>query len=227
MTAAVAHSYLPRLPGGEDGPRGEESSLHRTIRHLVLERILSGAVPPGHRVGVSALARESGISRTPVRETLLQLHREGFLTLEENRGFFVRPLTEREARELYPILHALEDLALLTSGRPSAERLERLEALNARLASSTDPVKAIGLNVAWHRTLVEDCGNQELTSLLDRYRMRVYRYEHAYYEPGDERIAYSAELHRQIVGALRTSELGAAREALRRHWIGDYSLYLP
>lgn len=233
MTAVGADPFSPRIDSGEGGPRGEhgpreeEGSLHRTIRRLVLDRILSGAIRPGQPVGVSALARETGISRTPVRETLLQLHREGFLTLEENRGFFVRPLTEREARELYPILHGLEDLALVSSGRPSAERLERLDALNARLAASTNPEEAIGLNVAWHRALVDDCGNRELTALADRYRMRVFRYEHAYYEPGDERIEYSTELHRQIVDALRAGNLAGAREALRRHWIGDYSLYLP
>lgn len=211
MNAVGADPLFPRIGSGEGGPRGEpgqreeEGSLHRTIRRLVLGRILSGVIPPGQPVGVSALARETGISRTPVRETLLQLHRDGFLTLEENRGFFVRPLTEREAQELYPILHALEDLALLSSGRPPARRLERLEALNARLASSTDPMEAIGLNVAWHRALVDGCGNRELTTLVDRYRMRVFRYEHAYYAPGDERVGYSPARRSSTLCARATS----------------------
>lgn len=220
-----SHILLADAPGA---PRtGEEDTLHRRIRRKVLDGILSGELCPGHRVGVSRLAKRTGISRTPVREALLQLQREGFLTLEENRGFFVPELTEREARELYPILHALEDLALATTGRPSREHLDRLEELNERLGESDDPQEAISLNFAWHRLLTGRCANRELARLLDRYRMRVYRYEHAYYAPGAARIEYSVELHREILAAMRAGDVGHARAILERHWIGDYSLHLP
>lgn len=220
----VADLLLPEAPSREGGDGG---GLHRAVRREVLGRILTGKAAPGHRMSVSGLADETGISRTPVREALLQLQREGFLTLEENRGFFVRELTEREARELYPILHALEDLALVTGGRPSRAHLARLEAMNARLSESTDPEEAIALNVAWHRLLTEPCANDELHLLLDRYRMRVYRYERAYYEMGAERVEYSAALHGRILDALRAGDLAGARAVLEHHWVGDYSLYLP
>lgn len=227
VTRAAAEADAPFPSMARRSPKREESPLHRRVRDLALERILSGELPPGARVSVSGLARETGISRTPVREALLQLLREGFLALEEHRGFFVRELTEREARELYPILHALEEVAIVAAGRPSAERLARLEELNRRLAGSRKPGEAIALNFAWHRLLTEPCGNRELAALLERYRMRVYRYEHAYYEPGRERIDYSVELHREILDALRAGDLGEARIVLRRHWLGDYSLYVP
>lgn len=219
------HPLLPEAPLA--GRRGADGSLHRLIRRTVLDRILSGAWPAGRRVSVSRLARESGMSRTPVRETLLQLQREGFLALEENRGFFVPELTEGEARELYPILHALEDLAVVKGGRPPREQLERLERMNDRLAASDDPEEAITLNFAWHRILTEPCGNRELLGLLDQYRMRVYRYEHTYYGPGEARLAYSVELHGRILDALRAGDLRGARVILEHHWVGDYALYLP
>lgn len=208
-------------------PRGDGGSLHRRIRRLVLERILSGEVPPGRRMGVSSLAEETGISRTPVREALLQLQRDGFLRLEDNRGFFVAKLTESEARELYPILHALEDLALVSGGRPSRDQLAELEHVNGRLEHTEDPEDAIALNFAWHRTLTAAASNRELDVLLERYRMRVYRYERSYYEPGEARIAYSAALHREIHEALSAGDVRRARSVLERHWVGDHSLYLP
>lgn len=193
----------------------------------MLERILSGDARPGERMSVSGLAERTGMSRTPVREALLQLEGEGFLVLEENRGFHVRELSEREARELYPILHALEDLALASSGRPSAEQLRRLEKLNDELADARSPEQAVGLNFAWHRLLTEGCPNRELRDLLEGYRMRVYRYETTYYRPGPERLEYSVTLHRRILDALGAGDLPAAREVLECHWVGDYSLYLP
>lgn len=222
---SAAHILLADSP--DDRSSETEDTVHARIRRIVLDDILSGAARPGARVGVSGLADRTGISRTPVREALLQLQREGFLTLKENRGFFVPELTESEARELYPILHALEDLALARAGRPSRARLERLEALNNRLAASADPREAIALNLTWHRILTAGCANRELTRLLDRYRMRIYRYERAYYEPGEARIAYSVELHREILEALRAGDVRKARVVLERHWIGDFSLYLP
>lgn len=220
----VSEVLLPEPAGsaGEDG-----GGLHRQVRREALARILSGGAAPGDRMSVSDLAEQTGISRTPVREALLQLHREGFLTLEENRGFFVRELTEREARELYPILHALEDLALATGGRPSRAHVARLEAVNARLSESANPEEAMSLNVAWHRLLTEPCSNEELLLLLDRYRMRVYRYERTYYEMGAERVEYSVALHARILDALRAGDMAEARAVLEDHWVGDYALYLP
>lgn len=201
--------------------------LHRRIRDTVLERILSGEAPPGSRMSVSAVAEAADVSRTPVRETLLQLQEDGFLRLEENRGFFVTELTEEGARELYPILHSLEDLALVSGGRPPRAQIQEMERLNGRLALARDPDAAIALNSAWHRALTASCPNRELVRLLERYRMRVYRYERAYYEPGEGRVAYSIQLHREIQDALRSGDLRQARVVLERHWIGDYSLYLP
>ena len=206
---------------------GHGGLLHQRVREVVLERILSGDAQPGSAMGVSALAKETGVSRTPVRETLLQLQEEGFLRLERNRGFFVAELTEEEARELYPILHALEDLALVSGGRPPNSQIRKLESLNSRLGDADDPDSAIALNFAWHRALTRSCRNRELLSLLEQYRMRVYRYERAYYGPGEARLAYSVELHREIQEALAAGDLGRARTVLERHWVGDYSLYLP
>lgn len=223
--AAAPHRLFSDPPGSPERDGG--GALHRHIRRRVLDLMLSGEAPPGRRLSVSGLARETGFSRTPVREALLQLQREGFLTLEENRGFFVRELTEREARELYPILYALEDLALVTGGRPSPARLERLEELNDRLSRARRAEEAIALNFAWHRVLTETPSNRELSVLLDRYRMRVYLYEHAYYAAGPERLEYSVSLHRRILEALRAGDLRGARRTLERHWVGDYSLYLP
>lgn len=219
------HPLLGEAPARPEG--GDGGSLHLRIRRLVLERILTGAAPPGCRMGVSSLAAETGISRTPVREALLQLQREGFLTLEDNRGFFVAELTETEARELYPILHALENLALVSGGRPSRDQLTELESINRRLEETQDPEDAIALNFAWHRTLTATASNRELDVLLERYRMRVYRYERSYYEPGEARVAYSVALHREIQEALAAGDLRRARSVLKRHWVGDYSLYLP
>src|SRR4028119_956924 len=97
--------------------------LREQVHHAIIGRILREELAPGARLSDSALAGELGVSRTPVREALLRLEREGFLEVDVGRGFFVKPLSAGEVREVYPILWTLEVLALRTTLPPSRARL--------------------------------------------------------------------------------------------------------
>src|ERR1700690_1934348 len=79
-----------------------------------LQELLIGAMIPVGRINESQLAKRLHVSRTPLREALVSLEREGFV-MSGGRGFAVPPLREREARAIYPILGALEGLALRSS----------------------------------------------------------------------------------------------------------------
>jgi DNA-binding GntR family transcriptional regulator len=74
--------------------------LRDEVKHQVLERVVRGRLPFGHRINETALAEELGVSRTPLREALLELQREGFLHSATARGFTVRPLTTHEIQEI-------------------------------------------------------------------------------------------------------------------------------
>jgi DNA-binding GntR family transcriptional regulator len=90
-------------------------------------RVLSGEIPSGSRLRQEAIAREFGVSRTPVREALRQLQALGIARLEHNRGAIVRAPTPRELREAYEVRAELEGLAAeLAASRILDEQLERL-----------------------------------------------------------------------------------------------------
>ena len=90
-------------------------------------RVLSGEIPSGSRLRQEAIAREFGVSRTPVREALRQLQALGIARLEHNRGAIVRGPTPRELREAYEVRAELEGLAAeLAATRILDEQLERL-----------------------------------------------------------------------------------------------------
>src|SRR4051812_17116431 len=76
-------------------------------RHL-LDRVYTGHLPAGTRVKDTDVARDLGVSRTPVREALLRLAREGVLRADAGRGFQVRHLDGTEMRETGSVLSALE-----------------------------------------------------------------------------------------------------------------------
>ena len=91
----------------------------------LLQRIERGDLPTGSKLRDVAIANELGVSRTPVREALVRLAREGVLSAEPGRGFRLPPMSPAELRDIGSILAALEPLALEQSAEPSAEQLGR------------------------------------------------------------------------------------------------------
>jgi DNA-binding GntR family transcriptional regulator len=177
---------------------------------------------PGSRLVESRLAKELGVSRTPLREALMHLEREGFLELQPNRGFLVAPLSREEAQELYPILALLESRALELTGPPEPSRAAQLAEVNERLlVSGPTRDEVFSTNVEWHAVLTSGCPNRTLLRMLARLRRKVYRYEWAHFASGGDSLRTAVEYHDAILSALRSGDMLAASGALHRHWSAD------
>lgn len=205
----------------------DRTSITEQLERLLLARILDGSLPPGERLNESRLADEFGASRTPLREALSRLHREGLVVSRPHRGFFVADLSAGEARELYECLALLESNALELAGTPDPDRLEELDLLNDRLELARTVSSAIDLNTEWHQLLLSACPNRHLLELVEGVRTKVRRYEFAFFAPGPERIAASVRLHRRILDALAAGDLSTARRALVAHWFADLDELAP
>ncbi|HEX6911974.1 MAG TPA: GntR family transcriptional regulator, partial [Longimicrobium sp.] len=154
--------------------------LRDQVHHAIVDRILRDELKPGARISDTALARELGVSRTPIREALLRLEREGFLEADVGRGFFVKPLSVREVREAYPVLWTLEVLALRSAAPLAPQRRAELDRINAELETEQDPERRIDLDGEWHRRLLETCGNEYLMGMIATLKSVIRRYEYAY-----------------------------------------------
>ena len=88
-----------------------ERSLVDHLASTIQARVLSGEIPSGTRLRQEAIAKEFGVSRTPVREALRKLQAMGVAQLQHNRGAVVRGPTPREVREAYEVRAELEGLA--------------------------------------------------------------------------------------------------------------------
>jgi DNA-binding GntR family transcriptional regulator len=207
--------------------RISRAPLRNEVRRVLLDRILDGSIAPGTSVNESELALALGVSRTPLREALLGLEREGFLTSETGRGFFVLPLTVRDAEELYPLLWMMEGEALAVSGPFDRKRLAALRAVNAELKrAERDPGEALRLDRQWHDTLLRGCENARLLALIDTLKDQATRYESAYMQCSG-RVILSSRQHEAILKALEAGDSRAARKELERNWRVSLEFLVP
>jgi DNA-binding GntR family transcriptional regulator len=184
----------------------------------VLERILDGRLPAGARLVEASLSRELSLSRTPLREALFLLQRERLVETQLRRGFSVRPLSEREAREIYTIVADLEILAVHESWPRVVSLSKDLRAINKRFfAARTAPRRAVAADQEFHRHLVSRCPNDTLVGILETLHRHVLRYEYLHMSD-DVLAARSAAHHEEIIAGLEAQRLGDACKAILRNY---------
>ena len=164
------------------------------------------------------IAAQLGVSRTPVREALLRLVREGALAADMGRGFSVCRLDAVEMRETGAILASLEGLALELSGEIPPDRLARMGEIDRELAVTRGNAdRCIALDEEWHRTLLQGCPNRRLLTLISELWQVPRRYMRGYLgESG--RVTLSTQHHARIAEALRRNDLETARQRFTHHW---------
>jgi DNA-binding GntR family transcriptional regulator len=192
--------------------------LRSEVRKLLLEEILRGDLAPAAGITEAELSARIGVSRTPLREALLSLEREGFLTATPGRGFSVRPLTRADAEEIYPLLWTLEQLALRLAWPIARPRQVELEQANRRLESARrDPMIALARDREWHSLLLADCKNRRLLASIANLKDQAARYEDAFMRHSGQ-IITSVDQHRHILTAARRNDLDAALRLLEENW---------
>lgn len=177
--------------------------------------LLVGEYAIGIRLAEERLAKEVGVSRTPVREALLRLHTEGLVNRHPSGGYSPTVPNIAEVRELYEVRMALERAGLMRprlTGRPHDR--EALEALHHDWAAmAEDPAAPTPEFVVWdesfHLRLAEASGNRELTDLLRRVneRIRIVRMRDFL---TTDRITRTISEHLDLVGCLLNGDLDAA-----------------
>jgi DNA-binding GntR family transcriptional regulator len=189
---------------------------------LIREAIVDGRLEPGRRLKEEELARELGISRTPVREALLMLQAEGLVDAIPNRGAMVRVHTTEDLDDLYQLRALLEGYAARrAAARISDEQVEQLRSSCDRfegLDPDEDLRELVRENLLFHSTILDVAGSARLASMVRRViELPLVYKSYIWYSPDQKRI--SAHYHRQIVNAL------AARDSERTELIMKEHIY--
>lgn len=179
--------------------------------------IEGGSLPPGTVLKQELLAERFGVSRQPVRQALDRLLASGLLDRRSDRSLAVAGLTEKQARELAEIRAALETVALRGALLMLSDSdLRKARRLNEDLVEEADPATLEELDIAFHRTLYERCGNARLLSMIDDLRHESRRAYLRQPKGSDERVILHAE-HQAIIEACARHDEAAALQALSNH----------
>jgi len=191
--------------------------LRQNLRSALLNRVLNGDLKAGEAINESRLAAQLKVSRTPLREALLQLEREGFIRSDERRGFSVEHLSARDVREIYPLVWTLEGLALRSSGVCAHLLVPELIRINSDFAKANHARKALALDTRWHEYLTSESRNRRLQASLAALRLAIRRYE-IVYMANSCLIPDSVNQHKRIIHALQAHDIDAAAKALENNW---------
>jgi DNA-binding GntR family transcriptional regulator len=193
-------------------------ALRHDVRREILAMIFDGRLPAGERINERDVGAQLEVSRTPIREALLGLEGEGFVESRPARGFAPVPLSARDVNEVYPMVAALEILAV-RSAPPERVRaqLPELERLAEQMAAAPDARRAQALDDRWHARLVKECGNERLLRTLSSLKRVVRGYELAWMAD-NAHVETSTEQHHAIVEALGRDDVDRAAELIDLNW---------
>jgi len=202
---------------------GLHESLADTVYERVKEDIAEFRLVPGDRFTETEVAERLGVSRTPVRQALFRLQREGFVQVQFRAGWLVQPFDFDMFENLYDLRIVLETTSvqrLCEAARGAVDR-GRLEALQAFWLAPKAERKLDGRLVSrrdeeFHATLVAAAGNPELArvhrDVTDRIRIvRRLDFTQA------ERIHSTYDEHAQILRAVMRRRTDQAVLLLRTH----------
>lgn len=218
MTAPPRPGPLPATSGSEASSSKHAMAL--AVVHHLRDAIVTGQLRPGDRIVERQLSAELNVSRTPVREGLKLLERDGLVSLSRHRGAEVTGFAPDEALRLFDVIAALEGLAARRLAETILDQtLAQLEDLHDKMVfhynrSQIDPY--FGINSAIHDLVVAACGNADLAETHGRLMLRARRGRYmAIMSP--ERWRQSVAEHEALMAALRARDPDAAAQAWTAH----------
>ena len=207
-------------------------TLSQEAYRYIHQKIATGLLPGGSQISELSLAKEIGISRTPVREAIRRLALEGLVEQVPRYGTIVRTPDRQELAELYEVREALESYAAAEAARRlAADDLQVLAGLVRRMRavghelqqSGSAALEGTGLkgflaaDMGFHMVLIRAGGNRRMMKIVADTQVltRIFGYRRQTHDLAI--VARTCRLHGRILRAMRQQDPAAARAWMARH----------
>ncbi len=197
---------------------------HRPLREIVYEQlkrqILTGQITPGTRMMEVELAEEMGVSRTPVREAIRKLEKEGLVTIEPRRGAYASDISLKDMVDTMEVREHLEALAaFLAAGSMTAEQQEELSDITrgyTEAVHNSDTEQMIHYDELFHKSIVYASGNKTLIQISETVQELALRFRYLYYDNFTRYGTMPVE-HSEILMAIKAGDAEGAKECAKNH----------
>jgi len=195
-------------------------SISEQLYSILCDRITTGVYAPGSRIDPQAIATEFGVSRTPVRDTLVRLERDRLVETRPRSGTFVTRPSRQDVHEVCQLRKGLEWLAtgVAAEAMPLEQiadlREEAVAALRAAEQGDYEPFFASDTRI--HHEIIAHTDNSRLIAARESVEPFVY-WLRVLGATGPHRLAGSTRRHLEILDAMAARDIAAAQEAAALH----------
>jgi len=200
-------------------------SLKEQVYEYLREQIHRQDLQAGSVINMEATSRKLGISKTPLRDALIQLEMEGFVTIAPRKGIYVNGLTIDEVKDFYQVIGALESSALsVCFNKIKPSHTDKMEKLNREMKGAVEKNNFnlfYKKNLAFHNVYIHLSGNRSLIQIVNNLKKRLYDFpsQTKWIKEWEES---SIEEHQQLVEAIKAGDLRAAAAVIHDvHWSFD------
>ena len=154
--------------------------LRTQVYEHLREELKTEKLKSGMFISINKLAEELGITRTPLRDALLQLQAEGFVTFLPQRGIQINKISQQDIEDIYEMLGALDSRALLSVvGKMGPREIETLKKINEEMMRNISDEKFNrywDLNTEFHNTYLKLSSNKPLLNQVNILRQRMFEF---------------------------------------------------
>ncbi len=194
--------------------------LYEEVADQLRVRIFAHELAPGTWIDEQTLAKEFGISRTPLREAIKVLAAEGLITMKLRRGAYVTEVNRGDLEQIFTILSLLEGQAAKEAATKAQEKdLNELDDMHLRLekaAADRNLEQFFEVNVRFHERIIAIANNPWLTDVIADLR-KVLKLQRKDALSRTGRLQSSLSEHREILKALLKRDPIATEQAMRTH----------
>lgn len=196
-------------------------SIRDEVYNKLLSWIMKGILKPGEKILDKELAKNMGVSRTPVREALRRLEDKDLIESSANRWTRVSKISASEPGLIYPIIWTLDGLAAATAAPALTDKdFKKMTQANTALKTAleeNDPVGASKADAEFHDVYIQRSQNHHLIKILHDLKIRYRRFEVAYFNGGYNETR-SLDEHEAILLAFKKKDIELAIHIIQLNW---------
>jgi len=213
----ISLRYEAAIPMAQNGIL-QLRSLREQVYEYLRDAINQGELDAGSFLDQKKLSESLGISKTPLRDALIQLETEGFVSILPRRGVIVNRLTLEDVHHLYEIIGALEGAAVMSVGGQLDEtHFEQMRSLNAEMVDAVeagDFNRYYARNLSFHEVFLGLSQNGSLLRMVENAKHRLYDFPRRKVFVPEWELASTGE-HTAFLDLLEGGEVRGGADYLR------------